>query len=45
MILTRRLHRVVNAAAGWALPLWVMAVAGLPVGATARVISPWLARR
>lgn len=27
------------AVAGWALPLWVMALRGLPAGATARVIA------
>jgi len=27
------------AVAGWAVPLWVMALRGLPVGATARVIA------
>ena len=43
-LLSRRRPRVVPAAAlgavaGWALPLWILALRGLPAGATARAIA------
>ena len=34
-----------GAIAGWALPLWILALRGLPAGATARAIAALAPRR